>query len=92
MSWCKDLDHVIKLNPISSDSRRFYRFLLCRNGPSSVKVFWPDPATNTYTLRQNANPATTNWVASGYTMTNGFDTNFVTITPLVWNLFFRLKQ
>ena len=66
--------------------------LIARNGTNSVKVLWPDPATNTYTLQQNANLATTNWVTSGYSITNSLGTNFITITPPIGNLFFRLKQ
>ena len=66
--------------------------VIARNGTNSVKVLWPDPATNTYTLQQNANLVTTNWVTSGYSITNASGTNFITITPPVGNLFFRLKQ
>jgi hypothetical protein len=67
--------------------------VIVRNGTNSVKVLWPDPAGNTYTLQQNANLAVTiGWVTSGFTITNGFGTNFCTITPPVGNLFFRLKQ
>jgi len=28
------------------------KLLIVPNGPNSVKVLWPDPATNTYTLQQ----------------------------------------
>ena len=66
--------------------------LIVPNGANSVKIIWPDPATNTYTLQQNANLATTSWVTSGYTITNGSGTNVCTITPPTGNLFFRLKQ
>jgi len=62
------------------------------NGPNSVKLFWLDPATNTYTLQQNANLGTATWATSGYLITNGFGTNFCTITPSTGNWFFRLKQ
>ena len=68
------------------------KLVIVPNGSASVKLRWPDPATNSYTLQQNANLSTTNWVTSGYTVTNGFGTNFCTITPPVGNLFFRLKQ
>ena len=66
--------------------------VIVRNGTNSVQVRWPAPATNTYTLQQNPDLATTNWVTSGFSITNGFGTNFCTITPPVGNLFFRLKQ
>ena len=66
--------------------------IIIRNAPNSVKVLWPDPATNTYTLQQNANLATTNWVTSGFTITPANGTNSITVIPPVGNLFFRLKQ
>ena len=34
----------------------------------------------------------TNWVATSYAITNGFGTNFCTVSPLTGNLFFRLSQ
>ena len=66
--------------------------VIVRNAPNSVKVLWLDPATNSYTLQQNANLATTNWITSGFTISNASGTNSITITPPVGNLFFRLKQ
>ena len=66
--------------------------IVVRSGPNSVKILWPAPAIDTYTLQQNANLATATWVTSGYAVTNGFGTNFCTITPPAGNLFFRLKQ
>jgi len=65
--------------------------IIVPNGANSVKLLWSDPATNTFTLQQNTNLATTNWVTSGYAITNGFGTNFCPITPPVGSLFFRLK-
>jgi hypothetical protein len=62
------------------------------NGPNSVKILWPDPATNSFALQQNGNLATTNWVVSGYAITTANGTNSITLTPPVGNLFFRLKQ
>jgi hypothetical protein len=58
-----------------------------------VKILWPDPATNSFTLQQNNNlTLTAGWAASGYTVTNGFGTNFCTITSPAGNLFFRLSS
>lgn len=48
-------------------------------GPNSVQVRWP--ATGSFTLQQNGNRATTNWVTSGYTITTASGTNSITITP-----------
>ena len=69
------------------------KLIIAPNGPNSVKILWPDPATNSYTLQQNNNltlPA--GWITTGYAITNGFGTNFCTISPPIGNLFFRLKQ
>ena len=66
--------------------------LITPNGANSVKIIWPDPATNTYTLQQNGNLATTSWVMSDYPVTNGFGTNYCTIAPPTGNLFFRLSS
>ena len=68
------------------------KLIIVPNGANSVKILWPDPLTNTYTLQQNGNLTTANWTTSGYSITNGFGTNFCTITPPTGNLFFRLKQ
>ena len=66
--------------------------VIIRNAPNTVKVLWPDPATNTYTLQQNTNLTTTNWVTTGSSITNASGTNSITVTLPTGNLFFRLKQ
>jgi len=66
--------------------------LIVPNGANSVKILWPDPATNSYTLQQNANLATVNWATSSFAVTNGFGTNFCTLTAPAGNLFFRLAK
>jgi len=68
------------------------KLLIVPNGANSVKIIWPDPATNTYTLQQNGNLATTSWGTTSYAITNGFGTNFCTVTPPTGNLFFRLAK
>ena len=56
-------------------------------------ILWPDPATNTYTLQQNANLAAVNgWTTSGYSINPANGTNSVTVTPSIGNLFFRLAK
>ena len=61
------------------------------SGANSVKVIWP--ATGTFTLQQNADlKAPANWATTGFSITNGFGTNFCTISPPSGNLFFRLAQ
>ena len=67
--------------------------IIVSNGANSVKVLWPDPATNTYTLQQTPIlGAGNNWTTSSFTISNVGGTNFITITPPTGNLFFRLKQ
>ena len=66
--------------------------IIVPNGANSVKILWPDPATNSFTLQQNANLAAAGWMTSGYAVTNGFGTNFCTITPPAGKLFFRLSN
>jgi len=67
--------------------------LIVPNGANSVKILWPDPATNTYTLQQNANVAApAGWTTSSYAITNGLGTNFCTISPPTGNLLFRLSK
>ena len=67
--------------------------LIVANGPNSVKILWPDPATNTYSLQQNNNLATPGgWSTSGYSISTSNGTNSITITPPASNLFFRLAN
>jgi hypothetical protein len=69
------------------------QLIIVPNGANSVKVLWPDPATNSFTLQQNPNLANAGgWTTTGFAITNGFGTNFCTITTPTGNLFFRLKQ
>ena len=68
------------------------KLVIVPNGPNSVKVLWPDPATNGYTLQQSSNLANGAWMPSGYSITSANGTNSITITPPAGNLFFRLKQ
>ena len=66
------------------------KLIIIPGGPKSVKVLWQN--TGTFTLQQNSNLATTNWVTSAFAITNGFGTNFATITPLTGSLFLRLSK
>jgi len=57
---------------------------------STIKVSWPYPSTG-WTLQQNPDLTTANWLPGGGITNDGIN-NFITITPPVGNLFFRLKQ
>jgi hypothetical protein len=53
--------------------------------PGSVVVSWPD--TGSSTLQQNGNLATTNWTASGYSITTANGTNSITLAPPLGRVF-----
>ncbi len=57
---------------------------------NSVKVSWPYPSTG-WTLQQNSDLATANWLASSGVANDGVN-NYITVTPAVGNWFFRLKK
>jgi len=57
---------------------------------SGVKVSWPYPSTG-WTLQQNPNLATASWSISGGVSNDGTN-NCIIVTPLVGNLFSRLKN
>ena len=58
---------------------------------NSVILSWPYPSTG-YALQQNNNLGTTNWTASGLSVTNNGSINTVTITAPTGKLFFRLAS
>jgi len=64
--------------------------LIFPNGVGGVKILWP--ATGNYTLQQNANLATANWVTNTNLITTTNNTNSIIITSAAGNMFFRLKQ
>ncbi len=64
--------------------------IIVTNGPDSIRILWPN--LGNYTLQQNTNLASTNWVTSSYAITNSGGTNFCTVAPALGNLFYRLKQ
>ena len=67
--------------------------IIIPNGANSVTILWSDPATNSYTLQQNANLASAGgWATTGYAISSANGTNSITMTPPAGNLFFRLKQ
>jgi hypothetical protein len=65
--------------------------LAVEHSGGSVMVSWPSSATG-FTLQQNSNLATTNWTASGYSITTANGTNSIVITPPLGHLFFRLAN
>ena len=67
--------------------------LIARNGSNSVKILWPDPATNTYTVQQNGNLANSSgWTTSVYSISSANGTNSIIVTSPAGNLFFRLSK
>jgi hypothetical protein len=57
--------------------------------PNTVKVSWPSPSTG-YSLQQNINLATTNWVTPVESVTDNGTTKFILVTPPAGNRFYRL--
>jgi len=55
----------------------------------SIVVSWPSSATG-FTLQQNANLATTNWMTSAYPISTNGTTESITISSPSGNMFFRL--
>lgn len=55
-------------------------------------IAWPTNSFHSYTLQQNTNLFSTNWVTSTYPITNGFGTNFCTVPLTNGCLFFRLSM
>jgi hypothetical protein len=78
--------------------QRFYRLIkaaaprlrIAVTGANALVVAWPDPSTG-FTLKQNADLATTNWVAVTNlpVVVNG--EKQVTVSPPVGNRYYRLK-
>ena len=67
--------------------------LVITHSGNSVIISWPDPATNSDVLQQNANLANSGgWATSGYSITWANGTNSIAVNPPTGNLFFRLKQ
>ena len=55
---------------------------------NTVVVFWPSPSTG-FTLQQNSDLTTTNWVAGPAPIDNGVN-KFVIVSPPAGNSFYRL--
>lgn len=58
---------------------------------NNVIVSWPSPSTG-FSLQQNSNLSTSNWVAAGFTISDDGTNKSITISGASGNLFFRLKQ
>ena len=58
---------------------------------NTALVYWPFPSTG-FTLQQNTNLNTTNWVGVTETVTNNGAINFIIVNPPAGNRFYRLRQ
>ena len=73
-------------------------FLLVTNRPTlnisaaNKLVFWSTNFSDGYSLQQNTNLVSTNWVAMTNTVLLVGATNQVSISPMLGNLFFRLSH
>lgn len=57
---------------------------------NSVVVFWPSPSTG-FSLQQNSNLSTTNWVAPAEIVNDDGTNRFIVVTPPVGSRYYRLK-
>lgn len=58
---------------------------------NSVKVSWPSPSSG-FVLQQNSNLTTTNWPASGFTISDDGTNRSISLPAPTGNLFFRLSH
>ena len=58
---------------------------------ASVKVSWPSLSTG-FVLQQNSDLTTTNWPASGFSISDDGTNKSITVTSPTGNLFFRLMH
>ena len=64
---------------------------IARTPTNTVAVSWPSPSTG-FVLQQNANVATTNWVAATESVTDNGTNKFVIVNPPAGNRFYRLSK
>ncbi|PWU17865.1 MAG: hypothetical protein C5B50_10430 [Verrucomicrobia bacterium] len=67
------------------------RLTISRTATNSIIVSWPYPSTG-FSLVQNTALNTTNWVTPPQTVTNNGIINYIIVTPIVGNRFYRLQQ
>ncbi|TAK93957.1 MAG: hypothetical protein EPO07_17450 [Verrucomicrobia bacterium] len=58
---------------------------------NTALVSWAYPSTG-FSLQQNTNLSTTNWIVPAQTVTNNGTINFIIINPPTGNRFYRLKS
>ncbi|HLX72852.1 MAG TPA: hypothetical protein VKV04_24780, partial [Verrucomicrobiae bacterium] len=58
---------------------------------NAALISWPYPSAG-WNLQQNSDLTTTNWVTPPETINNDGTNNFIVVSPLTGNLFFRLEQ
>jgi hypothetical protein len=56
---------------------------------NSVMVFWPSPSAG-FSLQQNTNPGTTNWVAPAQSVNDDGTNRFIIVNPPAGNRYYRL--
>lgn len=62
---------------------------ITRTGTTAAIVSWPSGSTG-FTLQQNTNLNSLNWIAASETVTNDGSTNFIIVNPAAGNRFYRL--
>jgi len=59
--------------------------------PNTAMVWWPSPSTG-FTLQQNTNLNTTNWVTSSESVTDDGTNKFIVVNPPSGRRFYRLSK
>ena len=58
---------------------------------NTAVVYWPSPSTG-FTLQQNTNLTTTNWIAATNSVTDNGTSKFIIVSPPAGNRFYRLSN
>jgi len=83
---------IVAANPPSTSSVTLIWAASTSTNVASYQVYY-GTNTGSYTLLQNSDLTSSGgWAATGYSITNGFGTNYCTVTPPAGKLFFRLRQ
>jgi len=64
---------------------------IARTATNTLAVSWPSPSTG-FSLQQNTNLSTANWVTPAETINNNGTINFIIVSPPAGKRFFRLQS
>jgi len=67
------------------------RITIARTATNTLAVSWPSPSTG-FSLQQNTNLSTANWVTPAETINNNGTINFIIVSPPTGKRFYRLQS